>query len=253
MQENVSVTDGTLHWPFPIDNVEELRAHEVSYASLAASVRELVDACVRTRVSPDGAALVEGRVRALTQELLATSQAGPIGLEPCSDGRLRGHGNPVIGARNPCAPPLTIVRDAKSPPGAPEGAVTASSSFELGAPYEGPPGHVHGGMVAMILDQVLGTLPAMTGSPGMTAYLNLTYRRPTPLGQLSAHGWVESKDGWKTFVKGEMRDAEGNVTVAADALFIVPKIARGLFSLPMSDAADFEPPTEAPPQEQSPR
>ena len=56
-------------------------------------------------------------------------------------------GNPVIGLRNPIAPPLVLHR-------APDGSVY--SDFHLGAAFEGPPGHVHGGVSALMLDHVLG-------------------------------------------------------------------------------------------------
>ena len=69
-------------------------------------------------------------------------------------------GNVVIGMRNPVAPPLAIERDA-------DGGVFAD--FHLGAAYEGPPGHVHGGVAALILDHVLGEaaspLREVRGSP----------------------------------------------------------------------------------------
>jgi hypothetical protein len=60
----------------------------------------------------------------------------------------------------------------------------------------------------------------------MTGRLTLTYRRPTPLGDISLNAWVESADGIKTVVKGDLRDAKGNVTVEADGLFILPRWAR---------------------------
>lgn len=53
----------------------------------------------------------------------------------------------MIGVRNPIAPPVDLIR-------AEDGSVSAD--FHLGAAYEGPPGHVHGGVSAMILDHVLG-------------------------------------------------------------------------------------------------
>ena len=56
------------------------------------------------------------------------------------------------------------------------------SDFHLGAAYEGPPGLVHGGVSAMILDQILGEAAGAGGKPGMTGTLTLTYRQGTPLG-----------------------------------------------------------------------
>jgi acyl-coenzyme A thioesterase PaaI-like protein len=53
----------------------------------------------------------------------------------------------------------------------------------FGAPYEGPPGYVHGGMIALAFDELLGIANIVSGQPGMTGTLTVRYRRPTPLGQ----------------------------------------------------------------------
>ncbi len=86
----------------------------------------------------------------------------------------------------------------------------ASAEFELNALYEGPPGQVHGGVVALVLDQVFGEAAAAGGTPGMTGTLTLRYRLNTPLGRCSAAAWVDRRDGVKTIVKGEMRRADGD-------------------------------------------
>ncbi len=115
-----------------------------------------------------------------------------------------------MGAANPIAPPMTLaMRD---------GRVTGAVRFtDL---YEGPPGHVHGGFVAAILDEVLGASQASTGRPGMTARLEVQYKAPTPLHtDLVTTGWVERVEGRKIFAKGEVRDGD-RVTATADGLFI---------------------------------
>lgn len=231
------MTDGLLPMVFDVEDSDALRAQEVAYADLADAVRGLVDATVRTLATNEEAAEVAAQVRALTASLLEHAQDGPLGLQVCSDGRLRDHGNPAIGMRNPVAPPLVITyADDKA---------SASCRFELGAAYEGPPGHVHGGIIAMVLDQILGNVAALRGKPGLTAYLNLTYRQRTPLGPLSCEGWVAEASEWKTLVRGRLLDEDGEVTVEAEGLFIVPSWARDALSLPQSDAGDFPvPPIE---------
>lgn len=229
------MTDGLLPMVFDVEDPEALLAQEDAYADLADAVRGLVDATVRTLATQEQARGAAAQVRALTAALLEQAQAGPLGLQVCSDGRLRDHGNPAIGMRNPIAPPLVITHG--------PGRDSASSHFELGAAYEGPPGHVHGGIIAMVLDQVLGSVAALSGRPGMTAYLNLTYRRRTPLGPLSCEGWVAEASEWKTLVRGHLLDEDGQVTVEAEGLFVVPTWARSALSLPQSDAGDFPAPS----------
>lgn len=233
------MTAGTYPSPEPVEDPEALRADEAAYRDLADAVRELLDLTVRTRVDQPERAAVATEVRALSARLSARAQDGPLGLETTSDGRLRDHGNPMVGMRNPIAPPLTVRQTGEGE--------AAADPFVLGAAYEGPPGHVHGGIIASVLDQVLGTVPAIVGRPGMTAYLNLTYRRPTPLGQVSGRARVAGTEGWKTTVTGELLDADGQVTVEAEGLFVVPRWARQYLGTPTGDAGDFEAPSEAGP------
>ena len=141
-----------------------------------------------------------------------------FGVVATTNGRVRGYGNAVVGLRNPIAPPLRIVQDKV------EG--SASSEFELSPLFEGPPGKVHGGVAALVLDQVFGEAAAAGGSPGMTGTLTLRYRKPTALGKASAKAWVDQRNGIKTVVKGWLKDADGEVTVEAEGLFILPRWAR---------------------------
>lgn len=238
------MTDGTFVSPFPVEDPEALAATERAQADLADSVRGLIDATVRTRVDEGEMAEVATVARQLTERLLSHAQDGPLGVETSSDGRLRDHANPMIGMRNPISPPLTVTGDD-------EGSMTCT--FSLGPAYEGPPGCLHGGIIAAILDQVLGAAPARVGMPGLTAYLHTTYRRPTLLGvEHTARSRVERIDGWKVFVRGEIRDSQDRVTAEAEALFVVPKWAREYVGTPTGDAGDFAAPDEGTPQPGTP-
>ena len=50
------------------------------------------------------------------------------------------------------------------------------------AGYEGPPGHVHGGVSAMVLDHVLGEAASDGKNPRLTGTISLRYGRATRLG-----------------------------------------------------------------------
>ncbi|BBY16917.1 hotdog family protein [Mycolicibacterium litorale] len=76
------------------------------------------------------------------------------------------------GAFNPCFPAYRLDHI--------DGTAAAGRvSFPL--PYEGPPGLVHGGFLAVFFDCVIQHHNCATGLSGKTRSLNLTYRRPTPL------------------------------------------------------------------------
>jgi hypothetical protein len=54
--------------------------------------------------------------------------------------------------------------------------------FELGAAYEGPPGHVHRGVAALVLDHVLGEAASDGVNPRLTGTITVRYVRATRLG-----------------------------------------------------------------------
>lgn len=195
---------------------EELERQRALYGPFTQSVRDLLDAVIRTEVDDDEVRAVQAEVELLTQRLRKQQLDGPYGVRFSASGRGRPWGNPVVGLRNAAAPPVEVERD-------PSG--RAWASFHLGAAFEGPPGLVHGGMAAMILDQMLGEAAGAGGKPGMTGTLTLRYRRGTPLGDLRAEAWIDRTEGIKTWARGQLMDAEG-VTVEAEGLFILPKWAR---------------------------
>jgi acyl-coenzyme A thioesterase PaaI-like protein len=196
---------------------EELAEERVVYGGLADSMRALADASLRTTLGPEVISEVRGEIDLLTARLRKEQIPGPFGVSLSSDGTVRGYGNAVVGLRNPIAPPLEIERSDEG---------RAWSSFQLGALYEGPPGLVHGGVAALVLDQLLGEAAAAGGSPGMTGTLTLRYEQSTPLGSCSGEAWIDSVDGVKTIVKGELRRADGETTVRAEGVFILPRWAR---------------------------
>ena len=198
---------------------EQAAEHDRVLGALAVATRELADAQLRTRVDLAEAEAVTAQIRALTERLLVAAHDGPLGTElGPGETEVRNHGNAVMGLRNPFA----SVR-----PGARQ--VTEDKhvryDVELGALYEGPPGLVHGGVSALILDQMLGEAAAIGGGPGMTGRLTLHYRRPTPLGRLTVEGWLASRDGRKSIARGTITAPDGQVTVEAEGLFILPKWA----------------------------
>jgi hypothetical protein len=184
---------------------------ESLYGPLAESIRQLVDVSIRTEADPMTVAAVRDRIDSAAAELGASAQPGTFGVQLTPDGQTIAWGNAVVGLRNPVAPPLVLHHE-------PDGLVW--SEFVLGAPYEGPPEHVHGGVSALILDHVLGATAHRAGRPAYTGTLTLRYRRRTALGrQLRAQAHIERTEGVKTFAVGHLADDEG-VTVEAEGVFI---------------------------------
>jgi acyl-coenzyme A thioesterase PaaI-like protein len=194
---------------------DEVEVERALYGPFAQAIRELVDAGIRTTVPEDEIRRAQADIEAITARLRTSQIEGTYGVRFRSDGRGRAWGNAVVGIRNAVAPPLTITPDERG----------VHSDFHLGAAYEGPPGCVHGGVLALVLDQLLGEAAGAGGKPGMTGTLTLTYRRLTRLGDLQTSAWIEKVDGIKTWARGEIVGPEG-VTVEAEGLFILPRWAR---------------------------
>ncbi|MFP1155466.1 PaaI family thioesterase [Mycobacterium sherrisii] len=142
------------------------------YELLAISVRNLIDATIRTELEPKVIASAAAQIDAITSQLSAVQMPGSFGERTTSDGQSPASGNVMIGVRNPSAPPLVVHE---------EGNGSVWAEFVLGAAYEGPAGYVHGGVCAMILDHVLGATAHQPGRPAYTGTLTLRYHRGTPL------------------------------------------------------------------------
>lgn len=189
------------------------------YGPLTDAVRDLIDATIVTAVGAETIDDARLAIEAVTERLRNRQIDGSAGVRYAVEGRPLAWGNAVIGMRNPIAPPLTIHHDADG---------RCRSDFILGAAYEGPPGLVHGGVCALVLDHILGEA-ASEGltKPLFTGTITVKYLRGTPLGGLRAEAAIEHKEDIKTFVRGTICDAEG-VTVEAEGVFVKPAWARGV-------------------------
>ncbi|MFM9033360.1 MAG: PaaI family thioesterase [Mycobacterium sp.] len=194
---------------------EVARMREV-YQPLTESVRELVDAAIRTEADPETVAAVTSEIDAAVARLRQRQMPGSFGVRVGADGQGISWGNAVIGIRNPLAPPVITSRDGS-------GAVRAE--FELGAAYEGPPGHVHGGVAALILDHLLGEAASPDQKPRFTGSITVRYLRATRLGPLRARAVRTRSEGVKTYCAGHIADEEG-ITVEAEGVFITPRWLR---------------------------
>jgi acyl-coenzyme A thioesterase PaaI-like protein len=201
---------------------EEPSAEEPSAAEqVGAALRRLMDAAVLTTTDDD-----QLRSAAVSITALAASLEGPDGALlkaampwPEPDQMRRGDRahNPVIGAANPLSPPMQVqLLD--------DGSVL--SEITMRPIHEGPPGAVHGGWVASLLDQLLGIANTVAHVGGMTAELTVRYRKATPYGvPLTIRARTDSVDGRRIYASGEIL-ANGVVTAEASGLFLRPSEAR---------------------------
>jgi hypothetical protein len=123
--------------------------------------------------------------------------------------------SPLRGLRNPLAPPLEIARSARA-----DGTPCMRGHALLSRLYEGPPHGVHGGFVAALFDEILGSAIGLAPPPGVTASLEVRYREVTPLEQpLRFEAWIESDRGRRIVAHATCHAGE-TLTASAKGLFV---------------------------------
>ena len=157
----------------PVQPSAELTERRKAVAELGDALRDLASSAIGTEVAADVLRRVAGDARALAT-VLAEQQRRPDVPSSVDDLR-RGQRpfNPVVGVGNAVAPPMHIEIV--------DGAAIGSCTLDWR--YEGPFGYAHGGISALLLDQIMGYAAAAAGHPGVTGRLTVRYRATVPLGE----------------------------------------------------------------------
>jgi len=210
----------------PVLSVEERTVRRDAVADLGTALRELVDAAVRTEVSLEELAEATTAARDLATRLRADSrEVHDIARVDDPEIGERWY-SPVYGPGNPVAPPIVATQ---TDDGRATGRVT------VGKPHEGPPGLVHGGVVATLLDHLLARAVRAAGRGGLTATLTVTYRRPVRLGvPLLGTAEIGTVDGRRTTARARLvqEDDPGTTLAEAEGLFVAlrPDRAASIFA-----------------------
>lgn len=94
------------------------------------------------------------------------------------------------------------------------------ANIMTGKKAQGPPGHVHGGASAAIMDDAMGVMIWLNHHAVLTANLSVNYKKPFPLEQEAIlEAWIEKVEGRKIFAAAEIRYND-TVFVTATGLFI---------------------------------
>ena len=87
--------------------------------------------------------------------------------------------------------------------------------------YEGPPGYLHGGIIATLLDEAMSKANRAQGVTAMTRQMQVEYLRPVPSGAaIEIEGRVIRSEGRKHWTEAQIRSAEGKILAQATGLFI---------------------------------
>ncbi len=100
-----------------------------------------------------------------------------------------------------------------------DGALVGRVWFGPGA--EGPPGHVHGGSMAAVLDEAMGASAWLAGHPVVAVQITIQFRAMVRLGALlTFEADVVRVDGRKVATRGVLLDDDGVCRGEGEGLFI---------------------------------
>ena len=187
---------------------------------LADALRLTVDQITRTEASPEtltrAAEAVEAASAILDPETPPWAPHFPARVAASADPHDYFPFSPVVGLYHPIAPPVLVEIT--------DGVVHGRAN--LGSMFEGPPGCVHGGIIAELFDELLGIVNIAAGVGAMTGTLTIRYRRPTPLlTDLRFEGRHDGIEGRKVFATGSLF-AGDDLCAEAEGIFILTNFDR---------------------------
>jgi acyl-coenzyme A thioesterase PaaI-like protein len=174
---------------------------------LGEALRRLLDVVVQTGAEPAVLGAAAAAVDELTARLAASVISPDFSVEPSS---YRSHLSLVGGLSHPIAPRLQMAVHEHG----------GTGEVVIGKLFQGGPGLVHGGVVALLIDHAMGCVAARPDRPAMTVSLTLHYRRPTPLGvPLTVSVILDRIEGRRLHLSAAI-SAHGQVTVQAEGVFL---------------------------------
>lgn len=197
-------------------------------------------------MAEDGGTVGDDAAEKWSEQIREAVRAGSDGLPeftftPGPDGYYPPHRPECFG----CGPENDVGLQLRLQPG-PDGTVMAEYRFP--DRFQGGPGVAHGGAIAAVMDDVLGTVCLTVGKPAVTGRLTVNYRRPVVVGhKMTVTARLHAESGRRIIVRGEMRDSADRVVADAEALMI--RIEFGHFT---RFAAELPPDEESVPDEFKP-
>lgn len=188
--------------------------------TLRAAVHDLADRSITVEPDPADLSAAAGLVEEAAA-LLAGHPAAPWWEGPAADLdgiRTYRRRSLLQGELHPFSPTVRW-EEGQGPDGQP------GRAFRVTLPrlYQGPPGAVHGGFLAAMFDELLGSVQSLASEGGgYTAKLEVRYRNLTPLDrELRFVGWVVADKGRRVQVEATCTAGD---TRCADAhgLFVRP-------------------------------
>ncbi len=197
-------------------------ARRAAIVRLAEATRRLTDAVVVTASEPAELDAAAQKIREIAEQLAKIQHDGPFsGLMP----RVRDYErpewslplSPICGEASPIRPDLTLRLAGERVVG----------RAKLGKKHIGPVHFAHGGVTAMICDQLVALAARAAKFRALTHTLSVRYLRPTPLYQeLELAAWCEPRDSRRAAGFATI-SAAGELLVSAEAILaLAPEWSR---------------------------
>src|SRR4051794_18755029 len=109
--------------------------------------------------------------------------------------------SPGSGRLHPASVGMTLRRD---------GDASVTAVVHVDPMFQGPPGRVHGGVVALLIDELMGAVNRIAGRRAYTAKLTVDLRAPAPIDmELTLRAWLHHIRDRKITIKAEGRSPQG--------------------------------------------
>jgi len=93
--------------------------------------------------------------------------------------------------------------------------------FRLAAEYQGGAGFVHGGIIALLLDEVMAKVSRFAKDHAVTGEMTVEYLKPVPVGEeIVVEGWEVERTARVRKREGEIRNTAGIVLARGRARFV---------------------------------
>jgi len=94
--------------------------------------------------------------------------------------------------------------------------------FRLGEEYQGGAGYLHGGIIALLLDEAMGKATRFHADHAVTAELRVEYKRPIRANtEIVVEGFVSRREGRQLYHEGEIRNEAGDLLARGEGRFVI--------------------------------
>ena len=94
--------------------------------------------------------------------------------------------------------------------------------FRLGEEYQGGSGFLHGGIIALLLDEAMGKAARFHAEHAVTAELRVEYKKPIRANmEIVVEGFVTRRDGRQLYHEGEIRNEAGDLLARGEGRFVI--------------------------------